>query len=145
MIFEFIVKRFGFLKRIPLLPQLFDALLRVQALIAKPELLSWLDSLEKELQSWPGVSISMHKYGGSQFNYQGREIAHLHSNGLLDVRYSLKIKQELLTEGRISEHHVLPHTGWVSFQLRSEEDLKYALRLIEISCSMKIGHCSSSL
>lgn len=133
MIFTFVVKWFGFLKMVPVLPQLFDALLRVQALVTKPELLSWLDQLESELQSWPGISISMHRYGGSQFNYNGKEIAHLHSNGLLDIRYSLKIKQGLLAEGRICNHHIFPHTGWVSFYLRSEKDLDYAVRLMKIT------------
>lgn len=132
--FAFVVKYLGFLKSLPLLPHFFDSLLKLRSLISKPRLLDWLDEIESEVLSWKGTSSSLHKYGGQQFNFQGREIGHLHSNGLLDIRYSKKLKAERMTEGRISPHHVFPQSGWISFFIKTADDKNYALSLLRAAC-----------
>jgi len=125
--FAFVVKNLAFLKAVPLLPLVFDSLLRLRVFFIKPEILDWLDELEAEASTWPGMSMAVHKYGGLQFNYRGKEIAHLHSNGLLDSR---KTKTKLILEGRIQEHHVFAKSGWISFYLRSKDGLDYAKKLL---------------
>lgn len=134
-IFSFIVKHFSFLKSIPLLPHLFDSCLKIWAFVFKSELLDWIDEIEAEVLKWEGTSISMHKYGGMQFNCNGKEIGHLHSNGLLDILYSRNIKHQLLAAGRIEPHHVFKDSGWISFYLQSSEDKTYAQKLLLISYS----------
>jgi hypothetical protein len=132
-IFSFIVKNFGFLKTVPLLPYLFDSWLKIWTFVSRAELLDWLDEIEAEVLKWEGTSISMHKYGGMQFNCNGKEIGHLHSNGLLDVLFSRKVKDRLLTDGRIEPHHVFENSGWISFYLESFDDKKYAQNLLFMS------------
>jgi len=128
--FSFVVKNLGFLKAVPMLPLVFDSLLRVRAFITKPKILDWMDELESEALTWPGMSMAIHKYGGLQFNSCGKEIAHLHSNGLLDLLCSKKSKMKLMLEGRIQEHHLFAKSGWISFYIRSKDDVNYAKGLL---------------
>ncbi len=131
--FKFIVKYFGLLKSIPLLAYLFDSQFKLWLLITNAELLDCLDDIEAEVLSWKGTSVSLHKYGGLQFNWNGKEIGHIHSNGVLDIRFSQKIKQQLMEEGRINDHHVFTNSGWISFYVMKKEDVKYANRLLKMA------------
>jgi hypothetical protein len=108
-------------------------MLKMSALVSGSDLPDWIDEIEAEVLKWQGTSISMHRYGGVQFNCMGKEMGHLHSNGLLDVLYSQKIKAKLLTDARIEHHHIFKNSGWISFYLKSFDDMKYAQRLLMIS------------
>ena len=130
--FRFVVTYFNFLKHIPLLPQVFDNLLRVWVMLTKSELSTWLDEIETEVLSWQNTNVSIHKYGGLQFNYLGKEIGHIHSNDLLDVLFKLKTKGTLMEIGRISHHHVFIKSGWVSFYIKQPDDKSYALQLLRL-------------
>lgn len=131
--FSFVVKHLGFLKSIPLMAIYFDSLIKLWVLITKPQLLDWMDAIENELLKWPNTSISIHKYGGSQFNYQSKEFGHLHSNGLLDIRLNLKLKHQLLIEGKIQLHHVFEKSGWISFYIKDQQDIGYGIQLLTLA------------
>ncbi|MEO6520853.1 MAG: luciferase family protein [Mucilaginibacter sp.] len=75
----------------------------------------------------------MHRYGGVQFNYNGKEIGHVHSNGLLDVLFSRQIKYDLMNQGLINDHHVFNNSGWISFYIKKEEDVAYAIDLLRMA------------
>ena len=60
-----------------------------------------IDAVRNEVLSWDGTSESRHKYGGTQFDCCGKEIGHIHGNGILDILFSKKIKEQLLAEGKI--------------------------------------------
>lgn len=94
--------------------------------------------LEGEVLRWRGTTLSIHKYGGLQFNVHNKEIGHLHSNGLLDVVYSRKIKTMLMKEGRVSHHHLFEKSGWISFYVHSPEDQDYAIKLLMLSYSLTV-------
>jgi hypothetical protein len=135
--FAFVVKRLGFLKSIPLLAILFDSLLKLWMLFTKPNVLDWMDELEETVLKWPDTTSSLHRYGGTQFNRRGKEFAHLHSNGLLDILLSKEIKNTLKAEGRISDHHVFENSGWVSFLINTEDDVSYSKTLLKLSYERK--------
>lgn len=137
--FNFAVKYLGFLKSIPLLPHFFDSQLKFWQLITGSEKLDCLDDIEKEVLSWKGTFITMHKYGGVQFNCNGKEIGHIHSNGILDIRFNRKIKQQLMNEGKINDHHVFANSGWVSFQIKKKQDSEYAIKLLRMAYLNLIG------
>nr|WP_242689100.1 luciferase family protein [Pedobacter sp. SYSU D00535] len=111
----------------------------MQLFLLRPQLLSMLDEIELEVTSWEGISARTHKYGGLQFDYLDKEIGHLHSNGLLDILFSFKIKEQLREEGRIQDHHVFVNTGWITFGIRSKQDIPYALCLLKRSYLQKIN------
>jgi len=137
--FSFVVKRLGFLKDIPLMAIFYDSLLKLWYFVTKPKVLDWIDELEETVLAFKDTSISLHKYGGSQFNYLAKEFAHLHSNGLLDILFSLKLKREFMEKGRIMNHHVFKETGWISFYINSKEDLCYAKDLLRIAYEREVS------
>lgn len=132
--FGFVTRYLGFLKLIPTLSWAFDGWLKVWALVTKPYILDWMDDIEAEVLEWEGTAAKIHKYGGLQFNCGRKEIGHIHSNGLLDMLLSRAIKQKLMEEGRIADHHSFKNTGWISFYIRNADDKEYALKLL------KFGH-----
>jgi hypothetical protein len=131
--FKFILKYFGFLKSVPLMPLLFDSMQKVFLMVNGSPVPGLLDSMEDEISRWPGIKIGLHRYGGLQFNIGRKEFGHIHSNGLLDIRFSKIGKQELLLEGKVSHHHVFPSSGWISFRVQTSEDTSYALTLLKSS------------
>ncbi|NCD68837.1 hypothetical protein GSY63_05665 [Mucilaginibacter sp. R11] len=120
------------MKFVPGLALVFDNWLKIHTLLTRPDLLDWLDAIETEADKWENVTISTHKYGGTQFNYGGKEIGHIHSNGLLDMLLSRSIKQQLMQQGRIQDHHSFKNTGWISFYIHTKRDAGYALHLLQI-------------
>ncbi|MBD1429396.1 luciferase family protein [Sphingobacterium sp. SGL-16] len=131
--FSFVVKYLGYLKHIPLMGNVYDSIMRIWYLITNPIILDFIDELESFGQQMPDVIILMHPYGGLQFDFNKKELAHIHSNGLLDVLLSKKLKAQLLFEGRISSHHVFPKSGWISFYIKNTDDLVYAKKLLSLA------------
>jgi len=131
--FLFVIRYLGFLKFIPGLGILFDGWLKIFTLLTKPDMLDWIDEIEAQTLRWSGISISTHKYGGLQINCNGKEVGHIHSNGLLDMLLSRNIKARLMLEdNRVEEHHSFKNTGWISFYIHTEYDLKIALKLLRL-------------
>ena len=128
--FRFIVYRLNFLKGIPLFALIYDSCLKIKMLLVAPERLAWFDEIENEVLSWDGTNVSLHKFGGMQFNYGQKEIGHLHSNGLLDILFTRQVKQELLASGKAEVHHVFKKSGWISFYILTEKDLINAKYLL---------------
>lgn len=134
--FNFIVNYFGLLKHVPLLAQLFDALLKMWTLVTNRKILDYVDEIEEEVLSWKNTSAHLHKFGGIQFNLRNREIGHIHGNGLLDILFTQNIKSHLLVEGKVIDHHVFKKSGWISFQIQTARDKQYALDLLRYSISI---------
>ena len=136
--FDVTLKYFGFLKHVPLLPQLFDAMMRIEKLFSNSAILDHIDEIEETVLSWEKTSSHIHKFGGIQFDMNDREIGHIHSNGMLDILFNKEIKIALLKDGRAKEHHTFKNSGWISFLIRTEEDKKYAIRLLRESYLLKL-------
>jgi hypothetical protein len=77
------------------------------------------------------VELRVHRLGGLEFACAGRELGHLHGNGLLDARVGRERAVALLRSGRVRRHHVFPRSVWISFQLESCADVPYALTLLD--------------
>lgn len=127
-------RRLPLLRHIPGLPCLFDTLLMGKTALLHRERLLAMHRLETVILSWPGVTTRIHRFGGTEFtlnNGQGRrEIGHLHGNGLLDIPFSKALRDEAVQEGRALPHHIFPQSAWVSFFIRSEEDVPNAAALL---------------
>jgi hypothetical protein len=78
--------------------------------------------VEREILAWPGVEARPHRFGGIEFRVAGHEIGHLHGERMADLPFPVKVREELVAEGRAQPHHLLPRTGWVSFYPRGMED-----------------------
>jgi hypothetical protein len=89
--------------------------------------------IRSEVASWDGVSIHPHRFGGIEFRLGGRELGHLHGERWVDLPFTRRIRDMLVETGRASPHHVLPHTGWVSRQISSEEDVGDVIELFRLA------------
>lgn len=129
--FDWVVKYLGFLKHVPVLPHVFDALLKLASLLTNKNLTDYIDEIETEVLSWQHTHISTHKYGGIQFNNHNRELGHIHGNGLLDILLSREQKTLLMKEYPIQDHHVFKNSGWISFWIKNSADKQIAIELLK--------------
>jgi hypothetical protein len=83
-----------------------------------------LESIKKELLTWPYVTAEPHRFGGIEFRINKREMGHIHGDHLADLPYPMQIRNELINSGRVSPHHVMPQLGWVSYWIKGGEEAK---------------------
>jgi Family of unknown function (DUF5519) len=91
------------------------------------------ETIEREVMGWPGVEKKPHRFNGVEFRVNGHEIGHLHGDRLADLPFPVRMRRELVAEGKAQLHHVLPQTGWVSYPIRGEEDVEGALELFRMN------------
>ena len=89
--------------------------------------------IESALQEWAGINARPHRYGGLEYRLGRREIGHVHGDRLVDIPFPKKVRDELVAAGRAEPHHILPHTGWVSFYLKEAPDVQRAIELLRLS------------
>lgn len=92
-----------------------------------------LNRLVEQISSWPGVSVHPHRFGGKEFCFGHAEIGHIHPGGILDIPMPRAIHDALLKAGLAEEHHWVPNSGWITFRIKDERDLKQALWLTRLS------------
>ena len=61
-------------------------------------------------------------------------MGHIHNEGLADIPFPMKIRDELVNSGRVKPHHVLPHSGCVSYWFYNieEEDIATVIQLFRM-------------
>jgi hypothetical protein len=89
--------------------------------------------LEDTVSQWPHVSVHRHRFGGREFRFGSAEVGHVHTGGIVDIPFPRSIRDALLEEGLAEEHGWVPNSGWVTFRVHSEQDLKHALWLMRLS------------
>ncbi|WP_224336238.1 luciferase family protein [Haloprofundus halobius] len=92
-----------------------------------------VDRLTADASAWLGVGVSPHRFDGNEFTLGTREIGHVHRFGILDINYPKRLRDTLVDEGRTSEHHVVPDSGWTTFRIRTDADLDAARWLLRLS------------
>ena len=138
--FRIVVRRLRWLARIPLAPQIFDALLLTWTALFHREKLRAIEALQTSALRLSGVQGTTHRFGGFGFVRNGCEFAHIHGNGLLDVKLTRARATELISAGLAEQHHVFGLSAWVSFWLRRTDDCDPALSLIkEASLLSEVG------
>jgi hypothetical protein len=98
-----------------MLTQSFDFGLGVLTAVTAPTVFLAIRKARREIASWPNVKQSRHKLGGSQFNWRGEELGHIHSNGVADLRFNASEKTEAISNHLAEPHHVNPKSTWVSY------------------------------
>ena len=80
-----------------------------------------------------GCVVHPHRFGGREFLYGSAEVGHVHVGGIVDVPFPRAVRDALLAEGLAEAHHWVPDSGWITFRIRSENDLERALWLMRLS------------
>jgi hypothetical protein len=47
-----------------------------------------VERIVQQVSSWSGVSQSPHRFGGVEFTLAGREVGHVHRNGMVDIPFN---------------------------------------------------------
>jgi len=89
--------------------------------------------IRTEVLGWPNVEEAPHRFGGLEFRLGRRELGHLHGDRLADLPFPVRVREELVRDGRALPHHVLPDSGWVSYPIRSEADIPGAIALFRLA------------
>jgi hypothetical protein len=89
--------------------------------------------VEKEVSGWPEVEARPHRFGGVEFRVRGHEIGHLHGSRMADLPFPVRMRKELVAEGKAEPHHLLPQTGWVSSYPRGPEDAPAVVELFRLN------------
>ena len=133
MFFAFAVRRLKWLAAIPGAAQVFDAALFGWTGLFHRGRLRAISAIEAEVRRWPGMQTGVHRLGGIGFFFRGKESSHIHGNGLLDCFVGRANREELVRDGRALPHHIFPGSGWISFWIKGDEDVRSALELIRIA------------
>jgi hypothetical protein len=130
--FNFVVKRFRFLSKIPLLVHIFDALLLLHSFLFNNKRFKVICAIEAEVKTWKDVGLAMHHFGGMQINYGKVELGHIHGNGLLDLYVGTQKKQYFIEHLHCVDHHVLDKSSsWVSFWIKEQKDYERAMNILK--------------
>ena len=95
-------------------------------------------TIEDTVALWEGVEAHPHRFGGREFRLGTREIGHIHGDRLVDLPFPTRVHEELVSRGEAERHHVLPDSGWVSFYIRTEENVKSTIELLERSYGLAL-------
>lgn len=77
-----------------------------------------IERIKKELLSWPYVTAEPHRFGGMEFRINQREMGHIHGDRVADLSFPIDVRNKLVNSGRVSAHHFLPQSGWISYWIK---------------------------
>jgi hypothetical protein len=98
-----------------------------------------LHRIAAEVSAWPSVEARSHRFGGLEFSVGRRELGHLHGSGLADLPFTRRLRDELIAQGRIVQHHVLPDSGWGTRFIRDEADADAVVELFRLQHERALG------
>lgn len=91
-----------------------------------------------EVSRWEGVVASPHRFGGTEFRYGRRELGHVHGDHQADIVFPMEVRDRLVEEGKAEPHHILPHSGWITFRFRDDKDAGSAVELFRLSYEIAV-------
>jgi hypothetical protein len=125
------IARYGSrLKKIPYLPILIDEQVKIFTFFFRPMRFMKMRAIFNHAVIVLKLQTAYHRFGGIDFLWNKQEIAHLHSNGLLDIQYPRSLAEILISYGLTEPHHIYPASGWTSFQVSGNTDTHIPIHLI---------------
>ncbi|MBL9174118.1 MAG: DUF5519 family protein [Verrucomicrobiales bacterium] len=128
--FHALVRHARWMGRVPILPLFLDTVAQAVIAVGDSGRLRAMRAVEKGVGAWPGVTCGFHRFGGVEFRRNGREFAHLHGCGLLDVRLGAEAAATAIHSGTCESHHVLGVGAWVSVWVRSDSQVPAVMDLL---------------
>ena len=89
--------------------------------------------IQREVGSWPDVRVDAYAHGMVFFHVGRREIGHLHGDRLADLPVPVRIREQLVAAGKASLHYLHPTTGWISYYIKSEQDVEPVIELFRLN------------
>ena len=91
------------------------------------------DGVAQEVGSWPGVSASDNGRGGTAFSVGRVELGHLHGSAVAHLPFPRKVRDQLLAEGKVRPHPVMPDSGWSERRITGSTDRDDVIRLFRFN------------
>ncbi len=85
------------------------------------------------VREWDGVDVRPYRFGGVEVRLDHREVGHVHMSGIADLLMPVRLRRDLVAAGRAEPHRTQPHSGWISFRMRSEHDVPAAVELFRLN------------
>ena len=98
-----------------------------------PEFSSEIDNLIETVGEWPEIETAPHRFNATEFDLAAHEIGHIYQGGTLDINFPKRMRDTLIAEDRAEEYHYVPQSGWVSYPIRSAENIEDARWLLRVS------------
>jgi hypothetical protein len=67
-----------------------------------------------------------------------KELGHVHTFGVLDILFTKAIREQLVAEGKVREHHYVPKSGWTTYHLNRSDAVPHALWLLRLSYVLQV-------
>jgi hypothetical protein len=64
-------------------------------------------------------------------------MGHVHGDGVADIPFSMDVRNKLVNSGRVSAHHFLPQSGWVSYWIKGEQDIPGVTELFKMRYTLR--------
>lgn len=96
------------------------------------------EQIDAVVSQWEGITGLPHRFGGREYRLGDREIGHVHGDGLVDIPFPTKVRNEIVEAGLAEPHHVLPRSGWISFYIRQPADVEKAVALLRRSFDLAV-------
>jgi hypothetical protein len=97
----------------------------------------YVADIVRTVGAWDGIAVNPHRFGGSEFNFGKVEIGHIHNHGMVDIPFTVKLREQLVKEGRAGLHHLLKDSGWITVFVRNDADRDNAIWLFRLSYMQK--------
>jgi hypothetical protein len=91
------------------------------------------DTVKVWIGDLPYVTSGTHRFGGVEFKARGLEFMHFHGQTHLDIRLSKSDQARVLAEGKAEKHLYAPQAGWVTFIIKSGEDIDMAKEIVRLA------------
>jgi hypothetical protein len=95
--------------------------------------MKFTERFDREVMSWAEVTSHAHRFAGKEYRFGRAEIGHMHAGGTLDIPFPRSVRDALLEDGLAQEHRWVPNSGWITYQVRGENDLEHAVWLMRLS------------
>ena len=127
----FLARYFAWVQRVfPWAPAIFDAMLMLWALTVTPRRFMVQERLWNQVLDLTEVSETSHRYGGREAVFQGRELCHIHGNGVLDFILPKGVDVPDALNTHIHPHHVYPNSRWRTIVVDRTLDTFAAISLL---------------
>ena len=89
--------------------------------------------IRREVASWPDVRMEAHGAAIVFFFVGRREIGHLHGSRMADLPFPVRIREQLVAEGKADLHYLHPKSGWITRYIRGEQDVEAVTQLFRLN------------
>lgn len=106
--------------------------------------MNFYPQLESIVTAWDkNITTAPHRFSAREFNlsigHRTVELGHIHNGRLLDILFSVKVREQLITEGKTRTHRFVPDSGWTSFPIQTEADMDNAEWLMRLSYLINVA------